>query len=100
MRDSLERNKKGPPMNDAYLHLIVNHFPASLPLIAIPVALYGSARQRPPLQQLGLGLLVLAGVFAGLSYLTGGGAADVLEKDPTVVRDSIDTHVMAADWAL
>lgn len=87
-------------MNGAHWHLLVNHFPVVLQLVGVPVAIYGTARRQPPLQQLGLGIIVLAAVFTVISYLTGDGAADVLKNVPGIVDANIDTHALAAEWAL
>ena len=66
-------------MSDAHLHLIVNH----LPVLGVPfgAALLGLGlfRGQLALQRAGLGVLVLAGMAAGVAYLTGEPAEHALE---------------------
>ena len=66
-------------MSDAHLHLIVNH----LPVLGVPFGAallgWGLFRGQLALQRAGLGVLVLAGVAAGVAYLTGEPAEHALE---------------------
>jgi uncharacterized membrane protein len=66
-------------VSDAHLHLIVNH----LPVLGVPfgAALLGLGlfRGQLALQRAGLGVLVLAGMAAGVAYLTGEPAEHALE---------------------
>ena len=66
-------------MSDAHWHLIVNH----LPVLGVPfgAALLGLGilRGQVALQRAGLAVLVLAGVAAGIAYLTGEPAEHALE---------------------
>lgn len=66
-------------MTDAHWHLIVNH----LPVLGVPfgAALLGLGllRSQVALQRAALGVLILAGVAAGVAYLTGEPAEHALE---------------------
>ncbi|HET7239904.1 MAG TPA: hypothetical protein VFI77_02025 [Gemmatimonadales bacterium] len=66
-------------MSDAHWHLIVNH----LPVLGVPfgAALVGVGllRNQATLQRAGLAILVLAGIAAGVAYLTGEPAEHALE---------------------
>ncbi|HKU61586.1 MAG TPA: hypothetical protein VJQ44_10250 [Gemmatimonadales bacterium] len=66
-------------MSDAHWHLIVNHLPVlGVPFGAALLAV-GLLRGQVALQRAGLGVLILAGLAAGIAYLTGEPAEHALE---------------------
>ena len=86
-------------MSYAHLHLIVNH----LPVLGVPfgAALLGLGlfRGQVALQRAGLSVLVLAGLAAGIAYLTGEPAEHALEAmGPLGARPEtlIEAHEEAA----
>jgi hypothetical protein len=66
-------------MSDAHWHLVVNHLPVlGVPFGAALLGL-GLVRRQVAVQRAGLGVLVLAGLAAGIAYLTGEPAEHALE---------------------
>ena len=85
-------------MTDAHWHLIVNH----LPVLGVPFGAallgFGVLRGQVALQRAGLGVLVLAGLAAGIAYLTGEPAEHALEALGALGRPEslIEAHEEAA----
>jgi hypothetical protein len=83
-------------MSDAHWHLILSH----LPVLGVP---FGAAllaaglwRSNVTLQRTGLVILVLAGLAAGLAYLTGESAEHALENMAGRPESLIEPHEEAA----
>ena len=90
--------------NLAHLHIAINHVPVVLiPAVLVIVAVAGWQKSVPVLRT-AIVVAWVAGLFAGASYLTGDGAADVvmaLEKAQQKTLDPIvEAHDEAAGWAL
>ena len=87
-------------MNEAHLHLILTH----LPVLGVPfgIALLVASLRRldPTLQRAGLIVLLLAGVGAGLAYLTGEPAEEALESLAIRPGETIEAHEEAALFGL
>lgn len=86
-------------MSDAHWHLIVNH----LPVLGVPFGAaflgLGLLRRQLALQRAGLGILILAGMAAGVAYLTGEPAEHAIEAiGPRGARPEslIEAHEEAA----
>ena len=86
-------------MNWAHVHLVVNHVPALLIVVAL-VLLASTARWKSDgLSIASLILLVAAAVIAGGTYLTGEPAEDVVQNLPGVSKPAIEEHEEAAEAA-
>lgn len=85
-------------MNQAHLHLLVNHLPIVGSLFALVLLGAGLLRRNASLIQAGLVAVVAAGVLCVPAQLTGGGAAAVVHDMPRVSRALIQTHAQAAEW--
>ena len=82
-----------------YVHLITHPFAIVLSIAGAVVGLTGWMLGRDELEWYGVLSLLLAGVFAVPSYLTGIAAADVV-ADRIFVRPSVvQTHRTWATWA-
>lgn len=66
-------------MNLEYLHPIFVHFPVALTLAGTALLLWGALKKAPRVTRGGLMVLVLAGVLAVPTYITGQVARSVLE---------------------
>jgi hypothetical protein len=87
-------------MNDAHLHLLVNHIPIVGGGLAAVVLAWGLIRKNRPIVQLGLGLLVFVGVASLAADLTGEGAEEVVEHSGVNYNhDAIEEHEEAAFFA-
>jgi hypothetical protein len=79
-------------MNGAHLHLIVTHLPVLGTAFGTLLLGFGLFRGSRVIQQLALGVLVLAGVTAGAAYLTGEGAEEVIERALGARKPYLDRH--------
>lgn len=90
-------------MNQAHIHLIVNHVPILGSLFALVLLAAGLLRKNPVLTQAGLVAVLAAGLLCLPAQLTGEGAAAIVQDMPRVSRALIQRHEAAAElgfWAL
>ncbi len=90
-------------MNQAHLHLIVNHLPIVGSLFAAGLLGAGVFRRNATLSQAGLVAVLIAGLLGLPAQLTGAGAAAIAQNLPRVSRALIHNHAEAAElgfWAL
>lgn len=67
-------------MNQAHLHLMLNHFPIIGTIFAFLTLLVGMLLNQPGVKRAGLGLFVLTGLLTIPAFLTGEGAEEVLSS--------------------
>ncbi len=83
-------------MNGAHVHLIVTH----LPVLGVAFGTFllglGLFRKNRVIQQTALGVLVFAGLTAGVAYLTGEGAEEAIEGTIGAGQALLDRHEGAA----
>ena len=81
------------------VHLMLNH----LPVLGVPFGFgllaFALATRRDETLHVGLGVLVLAAIAAGLVYLSGGAAEEVVEEAARVPEAVIERHEEAAELA-
>jgi hypothetical protein len=90
-------------MNQAHLHLIVNHVPIMGSLFAAVLLAAGLLKRSAVLTQAGLVAVLAAGLLCLPAQLTGEGAAAIAQNLPRVSRALIHNHEEAAElgfWAL
>lgn len=87
-------------MNTAHLHLLLNHLPVLGVPFGLALLLASLRRLNPAFQRAGLLVLVLAGVAAGLAYLTGEPAEAVLRQLGLRPEAAIEAHEEAATVGL
>jgi len=90
-------------MNQAHIHLIVNHVPIMGSLFAVLLLGAGLLRQNDTLTQAGLVAVLLAGLLCLPAQLTGEGAAAIVQDMPRVSRALVWDHAAAAElgfWVL
>ena len=83
-------------MNDAHLHLVVNHFPIIGTIFGLGILITGLFLKNNSVKNTAYILLVVAAVFAALSMGTGEGAEELVEDMPTVGKQIIHEH---EEWA-
>ena len=83
-------------MNAAYLHLMMTHVPVIGTFAGLGLLAFGVLRKSQELKKVGLGILVIAALFAVPVYLTGEPAEDAVERIAGVSRASIEQHEDAA----
>ncbi len=86
-------------MNDAHLHLIVNHVPILGTLFALVLGAYGAVRRQPTVVRAAFLALIVCGVGAFVAKETGEDAEEVVEEIAGVNRRAIHEHEEAADLA-
>jgi uncharacterized membrane protein len=87
-------------MNGAELHLLVNHvslFALILGAVALAVSM---KRGSAELRVLASVLFVVAGVFAGITFLSGEEAEEVLMPLDEETEPLVERHEQSANWAL
>ncbi len=87
-------------MNQAHLHLLLNHLPILGTLFGILVLLTGFLLKHETVKRTGLGLFVFAAVSAIPAFLTGEGAEEVVEGLPGVGENLIERHEDLANYFL
>jgi len=84
-------------MNGAHLHLVVNHLPIIIPIIAFILMLGGFAMKSEILKRAAYGLFVLGAISAILAFATGEEAEEVVEHIAGVDESLIKAHEEKAE---
>lgn len=84
-------------MNDAHLHLVVNHLPIVALLIGFLVLLSGFFFKKSEIKLTALGIFVFSALSAILAFYTGEGAEEVVENLPNISETLIHNHEEAAE---
>lgn len=87
-------------VNEAHLHLILNHFPILGTIFAIPLLAYGFLRKNTSLEIAGLFFLLFVGVISIPTYLSGEAAEDIVKKLKDVSEIYIEKHKELASIAV
>lgn len=73
-------------MDLAHLHPLFVHFPISLSLVGTGLLGWGLFKKKPVITRAGLVVLLLGGIFAVPTYITGEVAREVLADSPEYAR--------------
>lgn len=84
-------------MNDAHLHMVVNHFPIIGIVLGIGILLFGIVLKNKSIINTAYGLFVVAALFAAGSMATGEGAEEMVEDLPTIGKGIIHEHEEIAE---
>lgn len=84
-------------MNDAHLHLVVNHFPIIGTIFGFGILLAGIFLKNKVVKNVAYFLFIVSAVFAALSMYTGEGAEDLVKKMPDVGKKIIHEHEEIAE---
>jgi uncharacterized membrane protein len=88
-------------MNDAHLHMVVNHFPIIGTILGLGVLIAGMVLKKISVKNTAYYLFVVAAVFAAFSIATGEGAEELVEDMPSVGKQIIHEHEeMAENFAV
>ncbi|UYZ59772.1 hypothetical protein [Hymenobacter latericus] len=90
-------------MNEAHLHLLLNHVPILGSLAGFVILLVGALRRNASVTKTGLIMLLVAAAAAVPTQLTGEGAEELIEHRPGISHRLIHEHEEAAElafWAL
>ena len=84
-------------MNDAHLHLVLNHFPIIGPILGLGILLTGMILKNDSVKNTAYVLFIVSAIFAAFSMGTGDGAEEVAEKLPGVTKQIIHEHEELAE---
>ena len=87
-------------MNQAQIHLALNHAPLLLSIIGGSILILGLIRKNESFKSLSLYLLVAAAVLTAPVFLTGEGTEELVEHIPGVNEGTIEKHEEMAKISL
>ena len=84
-------------MNDAHLHMVVNHFPIIGTIFGLGILITGIVMKNTVIKNIAYVLFVIAAIFAAVSMSTGEGAEEIAENLPAVTHEIIHEHEEMAE---
>jgi len=84
-------------MNDAHLHMLVNHFPIIGTIFGLGILIAGLIFKNDSIKNTAYILFVIAAIFGFASMNTGEGAEELAEKLPSVTHKIIHEHEEIAE---
>ncbi|TRX16473.1 hypothetical protein [Flavobacterium franklandianum] len=84
-------------MNDAHLHLVVNHFPIIGTILGLGILITGIILKNNSVKSTAYVLFIVAAIFAVFSMGTGEGAEELVEDMPSVGKQIIHEHEEMAE---
>jgi uncharacterized membrane protein len=84
-------------MNDAHIHLLVNHLPIILPMIAIIARITAFFLKSDSLKKFALILLIISGVCSFMAMQSGERAEEMIEQTAFFSESYVHEHEEAAE---
>jgi uncharacterized membrane protein len=84
-------------MNDAHLHLVINHFPIIGSFFGLGILIAGILLKNNSVKNTAYVLFIVAAVFAAFSMGTGEGAEEMVEDMPNIGKQIIHEHEEIAE---
>lgn len=84
-------------MNEAHLHLVVNHFPIIGTILGLGILVVGLSLKNNSVKNTAFFLFIVAAIFAAVSMGTGEGAEELVEDMPSIGHDIIHEHEEMAE---
>lgn len=84
-------------MNDAHLHMVVNHFPIIGTIFGLGILVTGMFMKNNSVKNTAYILFVVAAIFAAFSMGTGEGAEELVEDMPNIGHQIIHEHEEIAE---
>lgn len=84
-------------MNDAHLHLVVNHFPIVGVVLGFGTLLTGLILKNNTVKNVSYGLFIVTALLAFASVSTGGDAVGMVKNMPDVTKPIIQEHAELAE---
>lgn len=84
-------------MNDAHLHMVVNHFPIIGTILGLGILIGGLIFKNNSIKNTAYCLFIVAAIFSFASMNTGEGAEEMAENLPDVTHKIIHEHEEAAE---
>ena len=79
-------------MNDAHLHLMVNHFPIIGTIFGLGILLAGIIFKNNAIKNVSYVIFIVTAIFAYIGISTGEGAEEIVEDMPNVGKQIIHEH--------
>lgn len=79
-------------MNDAHLHLVVNHLPIIFPIAGVIILIVGFIFKSEAVKRTAFFIFILGALAAIAAMSTGEGAEEVVEKINDVTENFIEKH--------
>ena len=84
-------------MNDAHLHLVVNHFPIIGTILGLGILITGIILKNNTVKSTAYVLFIVAAIFAAFTMSTGEGAEELVEDMPSIGKQIIHEHEEMAE---
>jgi uncharacterized membrane protein len=84
-------------MNDAHLHMVVNHFPIIGTILGLGILITGIILKNNSVKNTAYVLFIVAAIFAAFSMGTGEGAEEMVEDMPSIGKQIIHEHEEMAE---
>jgi uncharacterized membrane protein len=84
-------------MNEAQIHLALNHFPIAGSILAFFVLVWGFFAKKEQIKIVGIALLIVSALSAFIVMESGEGAEEIVEDKPLVTKSLIHEHEEAAE---
>lgn len=84
-------------MNDAHLHLVVNHFPIIGTILGLGILVSGIVIKNNAIKNTAYVVFSVVAIFAFLSMATGEGAEEIVEDMPNIGKLIIHEHEEMAE---
>lgn len=84
-------------MNEAHAHLVMNHFPIILPMVALVLLAFGIFRKNETLQKTALWIFVVGAVLTFFAMFTGDKAEHFIENLPGISEQKMENHEEMAE---
>lgn len=84
-------------MNDAHLHMVVNHFPIIGTILGLGILITGIILKNNSVKNTAYFLFIVAALFALASMATGDGAEELVEDMPNIGKSIIHEHEEIAE---
>jgi uncharacterized membrane protein len=84
-------------MNDAHLHMVVNHFPIVGTIFGLGILITGLVLKNNIVKNTAYVLLIIGAVFSFAAMYTGEGAEEIVEDMPTIGHQIIHEHEELAE---
>ena len=84
-------------MNEAHLHMVVNHFPIIGTIFGLGILIVGMILKNNSVKTVAYVLFIIASIFAAFSMGTGEGAEELVEDMPNIGKEIIHEHEELAE---
>ena len=84
-------------MNDAHLHMVVNHFPIIGIIFGLGILIIGFFLNNNIVKNVAYGLFIVGAIFAAVSMSTGERAEEIVEDFPNIGKNIIHEHEEIAE---